>query len=92
MRYGSKTSSSCRKILMLLYFEGCELCIFIVGATPRISETAKSEGRLYCAKLYKTLHTYHRALSDTRGTVDYSAVFAKDNAEIFISFPFDTWM
>ena len=45
---------------------------------------------VYFAKTYKTLHTYHRALSYTWGTVDYSAVFPKDNAETFLSFPFDT--
>jgi hypothetical protein len=63
MRDGSKTSLSCRKILMFLSAAGFELCVFIVGATPRFSETAKSYGQVYFAKLYKTCtHTivlYH---------------------------------
>lgn len=63
MRNGSKTSSSCRKMLMLLSAAVFELCIFIVGVNPRFSETAKSDGRVYFANLYKTCtHTivlYH---------------------------------
>jgi hypothetical protein len=52
VRYGSETCSSCRTILMLLSIKRAEWCIFILGATLRICETAKyepakSEGRLY---------------------------------------------
>ena len=43
MRYGSKTCSSFQTFLMLLSIQGSDWCIFILGATPRIYETAKYE-------------------------------------------------
>jgi hypothetical protein len=53
-RYGPKTCSICRTVLILLSTERSQRCIFITGVTPRIYEPAKSEGWLYSTGLQQT--------------------------------------
>jgi hypothetical protein len=54
-RYGPKTCSICRTVLILPSTERSQRCIFILDETPRICEPAKSEGWLYSTGLLQTL-------------------------------------
>ena len=45
MRYGSKTCPSCRKILMFVFIEGSEGCIFVWGKTLEFAKPPSTDPR-----------------------------------------------
>jgi len=61
MRYVLKTCSTRWTILMLLPTEGIQLCVFILGATPQICETAQYEpatSKENCNKVNRELYIF----------------------------------
>jgi hypothetical protein len=78
--YGSNFCPNYRTILMLLSIEGSEWCIFIFfwggGGTPRIFETAKSEGRVYyVAFIAQNVLRSKRACCQYRHNVQFAIRF-----------------
>jgi hypothetical protein len=71
-RHSWKTCFICRTVVILVSIAGSEWCIFILGAIPRIFETAKyefakSEEWVYC----HSLAVHHFVCHSVRGKIPY---------------------
>ena len=79
MRYGSKTCSTCRKILMFVFTEGYEWCIFIFEVNPENFRNLRKP-RYDCTSETVTARRILDQLSTSTGTARKSPIRCISNS------------